>query len=334
MSSVSNDKIIKNLTDENALLKAQLSKYEEIISKLENKIQALERNEKIYLEALSLAKKKQFGNSSEKTPQPQYDELGFFNEAEQEYTDNPVEPVVKTPQGIKKKEPKSGRERLIDKNLIETKILNCTLPADKRICPVCGEEMRKIGMEFVREDVQLIPAKLVIRRYFRESYECRKCKAKNVPVIIKAKVPQPVLAHLLASASTVAHVMYQKYVQAVPLYRQEKDWLRLGFDLSRSTMANWVIRSCEDWLEPLVDRMKLHLLKQEVLHCNETPVQVLKEEGKKAESKSYMWVYRTGKYAEKQIVIYDYNKSRSGEVPKKFLGDFDEYFHTDTRKPQ
>lgn len=327
---MSKDKIIKNLTEENALLKAQLSKYEETISKLESKIEALERNEKIYLEALSLAKKKQFGSSSEKTPQPEYEELGFFNESELEYTDNPVEPVVKTQQGIKKKEPKSGRERLIDKNLIETKIVNCTLPADKRKCPACGEEMSKIGMEFVREDVQLIPAKLVVRRYFRESYECRKCKIKNKPVIIKARVPQPVLAHSLASASTVAHVMYQKYVQAVPLYRQEKDWLRLGFDLSRSTMANWVIRSCEDWLEPLVDRMKLyHLLKESILHCDETPVQVLKEEGKKAESKSYMWVYRTGKYAEKQIVIYDYNKSRSGEVPKKFLGDFDEYFHTD-----
>ena len=94
-------------------------------------------------------------------------------------------------------------------------------------------------------------------------------------------------------------------------------------------MANWVIRSCEDWLEPVVDRMKLYLLKESVLHCDETPVQVLKEDGKKAESKSYMWVYRSGKYAEKQIVIYDYNKSRSGEVPKAFLGSFDEYLHTD-----
>ena len=134
---------------ENALLK-------ETISKLENRIEALGRNEKIYLEALSLAKKKQFGSSSEKTPQPQYEELGFFNEAEQEYTDKPVEPIVKTPQGIKKKEPKSGREKLIDKNLIETKIVNCTLSADKRICPVCGEEMREMGKEFIRESVQLI----------------------------------------------------------------------------------------------------------------------------------------------------------------------------------
>lgn len=202
-----NDKIINNLADENALLKAQLSKYEEIISKLENRIEALGRNEKIYLEALSLAKKKQFGSSSEKTPQPQYEELGFFNESEQEYTDNPVEPIVKTPQGIKKKEPKSGREKLLDKKLIDTEVVNCTLSADKRICPVCGEEMREMGKEFIREDVQLIPAKLVVRRYFRASYECRKCKAKNEPVIIKAGVPQPVLAHSLASASTVAHVI-------------------------------------------------------------------------------------------------------------------------------
>lgn len=322
-----NNEIIKKLTDEIQLLKAQLAKYEETIRKLGSTIEILERNEKIYFEALALAKKKQFGSSSEKTP-PQ-EQLGLFNEAEKEYTDNPVEPVVKTPQGIKKREPKSGRERLIDKKLVGTEIVNFTLSAEKRRCPACGEEMRPMGMEFVREEVQLIPAKLVIKRYFRESYECRKCKAKNEPVIIKAKVPQPVLAHSLASPSTVAHVMYQKYVQAVPLYRQEKDWLRLGFDLSRSAMANWVIRSCEDWLEPVVERLKLYLLKESVLHCDETPVQVLNEDGKKAESKSYMWVYRTGKYADRQIVIYDYNKSRSGEIPKKFLKNFDKYLHTD-----
>lgn len=124
-----NNEIIKKLTDEIQLLKAQLAKYEETIRKLGSTIEILERNEKIYFEALALAKKKQFGSSSEKTP-PQ-EQLGLFNEAEKEYTDNPVEPVVKTPQGIKKREPKSGRERLIDKKLVGTEIVNFTLSAEK-----------------------------------------------------------------------------------------------------------------------------------------------------------------------------------------------------------
>ena len=87
--------------------------------------------------------------------------------------------------------------------------------------------------------------------------------------------------------------MYQKYVNAMPLYRQEAAWKQLGVTFSRTTMARWIIRCAEDWLEPLWDAMRKELLQREVLHADETVVQVLKENGKTAQSKSYMWVYRT-----------------------------------------
>lgn len=137
------------------------------------------------------------------------------------------------------------------------------------------------------------------------------------------------LPHSLASASTISWVIYQKYVNAVPLYRQEKDWERLGYSLSRTTMANWVIRCSEDYFSKFVKRLKAEILKENVLHCDGTYVKVLKEYGVSDNSKQYMWVYRTAKYSERQIVIYDYNKLRSGDIPKKFFGYFSGYFHTD-----
>jgi len=112
--------------------------------------------------------------------------------------------------------------------------------------------------------------------------------------IVKAPTPAPVIKRSLASASTVAHVMYQKYVNGMPLYRQEKDWANHGLTLSRATLANWIIRSANDWLMPLWEKMKSHLLIQAVVHADETVIQVLKEEGKKPSSESRMWVHCSG----------------------------------------
>ena len=94
-------------------------------------------------------------------------------------------------------------------------------------------------------------------------------------------------------------------------------------------MANWIIRCSEDYFSKFVARLKTEMLKEKILHCDETYVKVLKERNVSSESKQYMWVYRTGKHSDRQIVIYDYNKSRSGGVPKAFLGDYDGYLHTD-----
>lgn len=135
--------------------------------------------------------------------------------------------------------------------------------------------------------------------------------------------------HSLASPSSVANVMYQKYVNSVPLYRQEKDWKQLGISLSRATMANWVIRCSQDYLIPVVGHMRKELLSRDIIHCDETPVQVLKEEGEKPQAKSYMWLYRTGNDDKSQIVLYDYQSSRNGDHAVTFLKDFKRCVHSD-----
>lgn len=309
---------IAALENESNLLKKQLKQKD-------CKIANYEKQMHIFIEMIILSKRKIFGSSSEKTEIPE--QLNFFNEAESEYTEKTEEPISKSVKGYTRKKPKSTRCELL-KN-IETEIVKCEIPEEERICPACGTQMKSMGKEFVREEVELIPAKLILKKFYRETYECRNCRKKNTPSIVKGFVPLPILPHSLASASTVANVMYQKYVKAMPLYRQEKEWERLGYTLSRATMANWIIRCSEDYLHHIVKRLKSEMISQDVLHADETYVKVLKEKNTSSNSKQYMWVYRTGKYSEKPVVIYDYNKSRSGEVAQKFLGDFDGYLHTD-----
>jgi hypothetical protein len=119
--------------------------------------------------------------------------------------------------------------------------------------------------------------------------------------------------------------MYQKYVNSVPLYRQEKDWEHLGLTLSRATMAHWMIRCSQDYFKPVIDYLQKSMISEEVLHCDETPIQVLKEEGKKTQSKSYMWLYRTGQTSSHPIILYDYQSSRSGDNAIRFLNGFKGY---------
>ena len=223
---------------------------------------------------------------------------------------------------------KRVRKAQILKDLPVTEVL-CEAPYEALTCPKCHTDLKVLGKEVVREELEYIPAQLRIVRYVRFSYECPKCKHTDHPYIIKAGVPTSLMNHSLASPSSVANVIYQKYVNATPLYRQEKDWERMGIALSRATMANWTIKCADDYIKPVVGRLRELLLKRDVLHADETPVQVLKEPGKKPQTKSYMWLYRTGNDGEAPIILYDYRPSRSGDNAEEYIKGFNGYLHTD-----
>jgi len=162
------------------------------------------------------------------------------------------------------------------------------------------------------------------------TYACRHCEthSDHVPVV-KAPMPNPVIKGSFASPEAIAHIAYEKFVMGSPLYRQEQDWARKGVPLSRQTMANWLIRATNDWLMPIYDRLKELLLEHQVLHGDETTLQVLHEEGKTATQKSYMWVYRTGCDAKRHIVIFEYQPDRKAIRPAEFLDAFEGYLHAD-----
>ena len=141
-------------------------------------------------------------------------------------------------------------------------------------------------------------------------------------------MPRAVYPGSLASASLVAFTLHQKFTEGLPLYRQAQEWARLGVPLSRQTLANWVLHAAHEWLRPLYRHLQTQLLQREILHADETTVQVLQEEGRPADRKSYMWLYRTGRDAP-AIILYEYQKTRGGEHPRRFLAGFHGYLQVD-----
>ena len=297
------------------------------IEHLENTIKDLQNQVNNLTEMVLLLRKQKFGPSSEKTPKQMEGQLSLFNEAELEADAKVLEPVKKTVKGYVRTDSRTKQEELI-KDLPVREILCEAAPSDQ-YCKRCNTALKPLGKEVVREELEYIPAKLQILRYVRMSYECPKCKHTDHPYILKAATPTSLMNHSLASPSSVANVMYQKYVNSVPLYRQEKDWEQMGIALSRATMANWVIRCSEEYLLPIVKHMQKILLSRDIIHCDETPVQVLKEEGKKPQTDSYMWLYRTGSDSKEPIVLFDYQPSRNGDHAVTYLKDFKGYVHSD-----
>ena len=131
------------------------------------------------------------------------------------------------------------------------------------------------------------------------------------------------------SPAAAAFLMTQKFVMGSPLYRMEHDFSRSGLDLSRQTMSNWMIYCTETWLMPLYEALHKLLLQAEIINADETELQVLREPGRKAQTKSYMWLYRTGSYAEHPVVLYEYQPGRGSKYPLNFLSGFTGYLQTD-----
>ncbi len=299
-------------------------KMEQENEKLKTRVAELEALVKYYEEQIRLSKHKQYGSSSEKT-EPM-EQLGLFDEVENEADKKNEEPTLENVTYTRKKRV-GKREEDISKLPVE--VVEYTIPEQDKICPECGEALHNMSKE-VRRELKIIPAQVVVVEHVQYIYSCRACEKKGTEVPIKkASAPESVIRGSLASPSAVAHIMVQKYVNAVPLYRQEQGLLRDGVALSRQTMANWMIRCAEDWLNPIYEHMKTWLLRQEVLHADETVLQVLKEPGKKANTNSYMWLYRTSGCSLHKVALYEYQSTRSSSHPKEFLKNFKGYLHTD-----
>ena len=299
-------------------------KWPEIMAEKDARISELEALVAYYEAQLKLSKQKQFGSSSEKFELPE--QLGLFDEAEQTATPKQPEPALEEITYARRK--RMGK-REDDLSGLPIEVAKYTLPDSEQTCTACGGGLHEMGHN-TRRELTIIPAQVKVIEHKQAVYSCRHCErhSDHTP-IVKAPTPEPVIKGSLASPSAVAHIMHQKYVMCAPLYRQEQDWQRQGIALSRQTMANWIIRCSADWLEPLYEQMRTRLLAQDVLHADETVLQVLREPGKKANTNSYMWMYRTSGDVKHPIVLYEYQPTRSSAHPKRFLDDFKGYLHTD-----
>ncbi len=316
---------LRQLVDSQRLTIEQMTKsHEEQTAQLNQTIANLN-------ETVEYLKKKLFGSSSEKTIKDEFPgQMNLFNEAETFADLSVPEPTLEETVGgynrKGKKQKATRKEILAGLPVIE---VPCTVPEEDRNCPYCSTPMEVIGKKVVREELRIIPAKVQRIQYVQEVLGCPECKKDGASVIVGAETPSPLLKHSLASPSTVAYVMYQKYVNSVPLYRQEADWKQLGVKLRRATLANWVIKCGTDYMEPVYEQLHRHLLERDIIHADETPCQVLKEEGKTAQSKSYMWLYGSGNDGLPPIRLYDYQPSRGGYHAEEFLKGFSGYLTCD-----
>ena len=295
---------------------------------LQEKVQSLEHNVEILTQAVLHAAKQRFGASSEKTPQI-YGQCFLFGELIDKTSDESENKVIDIKEHKRPVRRKGDREKLIKS--LPHELVECVLNEDA-VCKICSSELEIIGKKKVRSEMEYIPAKLVIKDYVQYVYKCVECgknDANPYDSISCAPAPAPVLTHSFASPSIVAWIMYQKYVMSMPLYRQEKDFKRMGAELKRDMMANWLIRSSEYWLRPLYDKMREQLLKCSIIMSDETTWQVNRENGKKASSKSFIWIHRSGSCEGPPIILYKYTSTRSGDHAKKFLEEFKGYHVSD-----
>ena len=299
-------------------------------AQLEQEVALLRQHVNLLLEERRLAQHKRFGASSERSDAEQ---LRLFNEVEVEAEAAQVEegteaaaesPAEATTQEQKKKS--ATRKEMLEH--LPKERIEYRLSEEERACPCCKETMHEMSRE-VRQEVKIIPAKKVLVEHVQFIYGCRPCERNGTHTpIVKAPMPYPAFPTSLASPSAVAYIIDKKYDDGMPLYRLEQQFNRQNIPLSRQTMANWVMTAADMWLKPLYERMHKELVSRRYLHADETPVQVLHEPGRAAETKSYMWLYRSGRDGP-PIVLYEYQPTRSQEHPIRFLEGFKGYLHVD-----
>lgn len=195
----------------------------------------------------------------------------------------------------------------------------------ERQCPNCTAEMREIGVTVTSREPVRIPAHEV-HVHYQHAYECRQCSDQlDHSVIKKVPIPRPFITNSFASPSVLTQMMIEKFRKKVPVYRQEKDWKDVGLPLTRQQITNWHILACDYGLGDLYELMHQELLKQTIVHADETSYHVLESE----KVKTYYWVFASGHCEDKPIILYEHADSRATEVPKHFLTGYRHYLQTD-----
>jgi transposase len=310
-----------NLPDEPEVLKEMLAdlalKHESLDQKyayLEEKYKALQRLH--------------FGKKSEKlTPEDEH-QMRLFNEAEDGCLDEPEEIPVESTQ-VKSHTRKKGGRKPLPENIPREEIIH-DLSAEEKLCPCCGKDRPLIGEE-TSEELDIIPAKIIVNRHIRKKYGpcgCDNFLNEGIPEIRTAPLPARLIPHSIVSSGLAAYVVTSKFCDALPFYRQSKIFERIDLDISRATLCNWAIAAAER-CAPLIEMISEEIRGGPVIRMDETTLQVLNEPDRPAASKSYMWVAMGYTAKEKPLLLYRYHPTRSGDVPQEILGDYSGILQTD-----
>lgn len=316
----------ENLIEIMKIMKEQSAKKDTEIQLLKDKQKELEFMNAMLSDRLALARRKQFGSSSEKYAEG-YEQMDLFNEAEASADPEAEEPCLEEihPSSYKRKK-RIGKKEEDLSGFEVTETIEYKLAGEDRYCPDCGKKYKVVTRETVKR-LKFVPAKFEVVEEVTYVYSCPECGSMKRP----EKIPPLVSGGSIATSSLVAGIMNAKYVNGMPLARQEREFARYNLNLSTKTMANWIIGCADRYLKPLYDRMKEEFLKSRYIHCDETRIQVIGEPDQKGSTRNWMWVYLTDEYSgAPRMALFDYERTRAGYHPVKFLdGRFHGYLTCD-----
>lgn len=280
-------------------------------------------NEKLTLRVVDLEEQLRLERLHRYAPRSEKLRERIFNEAEQvaaeDTQDTDCEALVPDTGLPSEPAPEPGKRgrKPLPEDLPRVRVEH-DLPEDQKVCPCCRNRLHRMG-EVASEQLH-VEVKAKVLRHVRFKYACRHCErtAVNTPVVVAPMPAQP-LPGSVATPSTLALVLAGKYGDGMPLYRLAGALGRANVSLSRGTLGNWVIRSCELHLQRVYNVLKQKLRSQPLIHGDETFVQVLKEDGRDAKDKSFMWAYRSGQDSEQPVVLFEYQPGRGQEHPQAFL---------------
>ena len=309
-----------NKVDKSMLVQMFLHQQEQL-ELLSDKLKSLDDKMQAMMEQIVLANKNRFGRSSEKMEDTQQicfvevdGNLVFFNEAEAVCDLDAPEPetLEATPERKKKAKGKKAQ----DMSELSTNRIDHYMTESELIAEFGANGWKQLP-DAISRRYRFVPAKVEVDEHHVGVYA-----SKTDGHMVKAKHPKSLLHGSTVSASLAAAIMNGKYVNAVPLYRLEQEFIRYGLAITRQNMANWMIRLGEEYLSVLYDHLHVLLYDYHVIQADETPV-LVNRDGRSAGSKSYMWVYRSGYlYPEKQIILYEYQRTRNASHPREFLKDY------------
>ena len=311
MASAKDDLRFLELKDTISQLNITISSQNELIKSLNQTIAGLN-------EQVEYLKKKLYGSSSEKRSKggDVEGQLSLFDDIE--VPTEEIEPEYIEISYKRERKPKPTLEDQFEKLPVREVTVD-TLSEEEKICPECGTQMVPIGKEVIRTEIEFVRPKMERVIYYATTYECPKCKDTEDPQFVKDNGKPALIAGSYISESLAAYIIYQKYVQSVPLYRLEQDFKQYEALITRATMARNVIAIANEYFKPLFDYFHRKLLERNFIMMDESPVQVLKEPDRRPQSKSYFWITRTGEDGLPPIVLYRYTETRAGENAKDFL---------------
>lgn len=333
--SAANDIRLIELKDTIAQLNTTIKSQTALIQSLQQTIDSFNKKEsekdlviKDLRAQMDFLKQKLFGSTSEPSRTVMEGQMNLFQDPEEdEKPAEIIEPEVIEVSSYKKARKKKSTYEELFENLPVRDITVDTLTSEQKTCAVCSTQMVVIGHEVIRTELRYTEPKLERVRYIGTTWACPECKDTEDNEFVKDNAAPPALIKgSYVSSGLAAHVMYAKYVLGLPLYRLEKDFEQLGAKISRTTMASWIIDCSEQYLSPVCEYLRKSLVKRKYLMADETPLQVLNEPGRRAQSRSYVWVVRTGEDNSAPIIMYRYTPTRARYNIAAFLRDMNEPF--------